>query len=198
MFNRIQQRLSNQKQQHRYRQRVCLERAQAAFTRVAQQNLYNFSSNDYLGFANHPLLIQALQDGTQRWGVGSGAAHLVSGHFQIHEELEQAIAVLTQRPRALLFSTGYMANIAVISSLVDKQDTVLHDRLNHASLFDGTLLAGSRFMRYQHADMQSLTLRLQRSKGHKMVVSDGVFSMDGDVAPISTQQLCHRQWHMSL
>lgn len=191
MFNRIQQRLTHQKQKHRYRQRLCLEQAQAAFTRVAQQNLYNFSSNDYLGFANHPRLIQALQYGAQRWGVGSGAAHLVSGHSQIHEELERAIASFTQRPRALLFSTGYMANMATISSLVNKKDTVLHDRLNHASLIDGTRLAGSKFMRYQHADMHNLELRLQRAQGQKMVVSDGVFSMDGDIAPLSQLvQLC--------
>src|SRR5690606_23027827 len=101
------------------------------------KELVNFSSNDYLGFAQHPVVVHALEVGAKRWGVGAGASHLVSGHSQIHEDLEQALAALTQRPRALLFSNGYMANLALISTLMEKDDTVLHDRLNHASLFDG-------------------------------------------------------------
>lgn len=111
--------------------------------------------------------------------------YLLSGHTQVHEELEQALARLTKRPRALLFSTGYMANLAVLSSLLEAGDTVIHDRLNHASLIDGGLLANCRFMRYQHANMLHLVQRLNRAKGHRLIASDGVFSMDGDVAPIT-------------
>lgn len=184
IFERIRQRLTQQQQQYRYRRRTSLNKPQAAITEINNQKTYNFSSNDYLGFANHPTIIQALQKGATNWGVGAGAAHLVSGHSQIHEELEQALARLTKRPRALLFSTGYMANLAVLSSVLEKGDTLLHDRLNHASLIDGGLLANCRFMRYQHANMPHLLQRITKAKGHILIVSDGVFSMDGDIAPL--------------
>lgn len=198
IHDRIRQRLTLQKEQHRYRTRYVLNRPQAAITQINQHAVYNFSSNDYLGFANHPLIIQALQQGATTWGVGAGAAHLVSGHTQAHEELEQALASLTKRPRALLFSTGYMANLAVISSLLEKGDTILHDRLNHASLIDGGLLANCRFMRYQHADMSHLKQRLARAKGQTLIVSDGVFSMDGDIAPLTELAQISLQHHATL
>ncbi|GGE70169.1 8-amino-7-oxononanoate synthase [Paenalcaligenes hominis] len=184
MFDRIHQRLQRQTQQQRQRERLVLNAPPSGLTRIGHKELVNFSSNDYLGFAQHPAVVHALEVGAKRWGVGAGASHLVSGHSQIHEDLEQALAALTQRPRALLFSNGYMANLALISTLMEKDDTVLHDRLNHASLFDGTLLAGCRFLRYQHLDMTSLKQRLARAQGHCLIVTDGVFSMDGDTAPL--------------
>lgn len=197
MQHRIQQRLQQQHAHQRYRQRSLLTGPQSAQTTLGQQAVVNFSANDYLGLANHPKIIRALQQGAEKWGVGAGAAHLVSGHLSPHEDLEQALASLTNRPRALLFSTGYMANLAVISSLMEKTDTVLHDRLNHASLLDGGRLAGCRFLRYQHVDMDHLQQRLQRAKGKTLIVSDGVFSMDGDIAPL--RELAHiAQQHQSL
>src|SRR5690606_32801907 len=141
-------------------------------------------SNDYLGLANHPEVIQAMRDGAAQWGVGGGASHLVIGHSTPHHQLEEALAEFTGRPRALLFSTGYMANLAAVTALVGQGDTVLEDRLNHASLLDAGLLSGARFSRYLHNDAASLASRLEKATGNTLVVSDGVFSMDGDLADL--------------
>jgi len=151
---------------------------------VDGQPLLAFCSNDYLGLANHPEVIAAWQAGAERWGVGGGASHLVIGHSTPHHQVEEALAELTGRPRALLFSTGYMANLGAITALVGQGDTVLQDRLNHASLLDGGLLSGARFNRYLHNDPASLASRLDKAVGNTLVVTDGVFSMDGDLADL--------------
>ena len=144
-----------------------------------------FCSNDYLGLAGHPQVVDALQQGALRYGAGSGAAHLVSGHSVAHHRLEEELAAFTGRPRALLFSTGYMANLGVMSALLGRADTVYQDRLNHASLIDGGLLSRACFRRYRHADSGSLEEQLGRqTHGEALVASDGVFSMDGDIAPL--------------
>ena len=167
-----------------YRQRPLLQTAQGPQVVVDGQPLLAFCNNDYLGLANHPEVIAAWRAGAERWGVGGGASHLVIGHSTPHHQLEEALAELTGRPRALLFSTGYMANLGAITALVGQGDTVLQDRLNHASLLDGGLLSGARFNRYLHNDVQSLASRLQRATGNTLVVTDGVFSMDGDLADL--------------
>ncbi len=131
-------------------------------------------------------MIAAWQAGAERWGVGGGASHLVIGHSTPHHELEEALADLTGRPRALLFSTGYMANLGAVTALVGQGDTVLEDRLNHASLLDAGLLSGARFSRYLHNDADSLCLRIAKAEGNTLVVTDGVFSMDGDLADLPT------------
>ncbi len=147
--------------------------------------MLGFCSNDYLGLANHPEVITAMQRGAAEYGVGSGAAHLVSGHSMAHHALEQELAEFTGRPRALLFSTGYMANQGVITDLLGRSDTVYEDRLNHASLIDGGLLSRARFKRFAHADMQALTQQMEsQDNGEALVAVDGVFSMDGDIAPL--------------
>ena len=160
----------------------------------------NFCSNDYLGLANHPAVVKALQQGAQQYGAGSGASHLVNGHSQAHHALEEELAAFVQRPRALLFSTGYMANLGVVSALTGKGDTLLEDRLNHASLLDAGLLSGARLQRYLHCDALSLTTHLQKRKGsHCLVMTDGVFSMDGDIAPLPALAHAaaqHRAWLM--
>lgn len=162
-----------------------MESPQSVWVTVEGQKLLNFSSNDYLGLANHPQVKDAFIKGAERWGVGSGSAHLVCGHSHVHHALEEELAEFTGGDRALLFSTGYMANLGALSALIGKGDWVLQDRLNHASLLDGGLLSGARFQRYGHRDMQSLGRFLQRGKGERtLVVSDGVFSMDGDLAPL--------------
>jgi 8-amino-7-oxononanoate synthase len=143
-----------------------------------------FCGNDYLGLANHPEVVAAFQRGASRWGVGSGAAHLVNGHSAAHHALEEELADFVGRPRALLFSTGYMANLGVISALVGHGDDVLEDRLNHASLLDGARLAGARLRRYRHADPDDLE-RLSERTAPRLIATDGVFSMDGDLAPVS-------------
>jgi 8-amino-7-oxononanoate synthase len=142
-----------------------------------------FSSNDYLGLANHPKVIAAMQAAASRYGVGSGASHLVNGHSAEHHALEEELAAFTGRPRALLFSTGYMANIGTVNALIGKGDAVFEDKLNHASLLDAGLLSGARFQRFLHNDVKSLEQRVQASDAErKLIVVDGVFSMDGDVA----------------
>lgn len=153
----------------------------------------NFSSNDYLGLAGHPRLVTALQEGAAAMGVGSGASHLVCGHSDPHQQLEEALAKATGKSRALLFSNGYMANLAILTALAGRHDTIFQDRLNHASLLDGGLLSRARVQRYRHADVADLERRLSAcSSGRKLVVSDGVFSMDGDIAPIDALVRCCR------
>jgi 8-amino-7-oxononanoate synthase len=168
--------------------------------RVGGRLLRNFCSNDYLGLSHHPALIRAASDCMSRYGFGAGAAHLVSGHSLEHHALEQELAAFVGRERALLFSSGYMANLGVISALTDRHDLVLADRLNHASLLDAARLSGARLRRYAHSDMaraEQMLLAQQvagdTSEPHKsngagnamtLIVTDGVFSMDGDLAPL--------------
>lgn len=177
-------RLAERHAAHLYRQRPLLESPQAPEVVVDGQRLLAFCSNDYLGLANHPEVIRAMQQGAEKWGVGGGASHLVIGHSTPHHELEEALADFTGRPRALLFSTGYMANLAAVTALVGQGDTVLEDRINHASLLDAGLLSGARFSRYLHNDAASLASRLEKATGNTLVVTDGVFSMDGDLAEL--------------
>ena len=177
-------RLAERRAAHLFRQRPLLEGPQGPEVRVDGQPLLAFCSNDYLGLANHPDVIAALRAGAEKWGVGGGASHLVIGHSTPHHELEEALAEFTGRPRALLFSTGYMANLAAVTALVGQGDTVLEDRINHASLLDAGLLSGARFSRYLHNDAASLASRLEKATGNTLVVTDGVFSMDGDLADL--------------
>ncbi len=167
-----------------YRQRPLLDSPQGTEVRVDGQTLLAFCSNDYLGLASHPAVIEALQQGAARWGVGGGASHLVIGHSRPHHELGGALAAFTGRPRALLFSTGYMANLAAVTALLGRGDTVLEDRLNHASLLDAGLLSGARLARYRHNDVAAMAARLAAARGQTLVVTDGVFSMDGDLADL--------------
>ena len=154
--------------------------------RVAGQTLLNFCSNDYLGLAADPALVESLKWAADEFGVGSGASHLVCGHSHHHQALEEELAEFVGAPRALLFSTGYMANLGIISALLGKGDAVFEDRLNHASLLDGGLISGARFRRYAHCDANACEQLLARSDARrKLVVTDGVFSMDGNVAPLA-------------
>ena len=180
-FN-LASRLAARRAAHLYRHRPLLETPQQPEVMVDGEQLLAFCSNDYLGLASHPEVIRAMQQGAERWGVGGGASHLVMGHSTPHHQLEEALADFTGRPRALLFSTGYMANLAAVTALVGQGDTVLEDRINHASLLDAGLLSGARFSRYLHNDADSLAKRLDKATGDTLVVTDGVFSMDGDLA----------------
>lgn len=168
-----------------YRQRRTLESAQGARVRIDGRERLNFCSNDYLGLANHPEVVAAFQAAAATYGVGSGASHLVCGHSAEHQALEEELAVFTGRERALLFSTGYMANTGVVQTLLGRGDAVFEDRLNHASLIDGGLASGAHFQRYHHGDVTHLRTLLEKSTAtKKLIVTDGVFSMDGDVAPL--------------
>lgn len=178
--------LEERHRQHRYRQPQIMDGPCDRHARLEGRDYLNFCSNDYLGLANDPEVVRAFQQAASEWGVGSGASHLVCGHQRPHQQLEEALAAHTGRERALLFSNGYMANLGVMSALLGKGDGVFHDRLNHASLLDGGLLSGARFRRFAHNDAAALRGRLQRSDARrKLVVTDGVFSMDGDVAPLA-------------
>ena len=169
----------------RARREVGARAADGVRVQVDGADLVTFCSNDYLALAGHPRVVEAFVAGAREWGVGSGASHLVSGHCSEHHALEEELAAFTGRPRALLFSTGYMANLAVVTTLLGRGDRVFEDRLNHASLLDAGLASGARFSRFPHADAATLGERLAAGgRGRAMVVTDGVFSMDGDVAPL--------------
>lgn len=170
------------------RQRRALDSPQGARVVVGGREVVAFASNDYLGLANHPAVVAAARDAAQRWGVGAGASHLVSGHFAPHAALEDALAAFT-RPspgaRALTFSTGYLANLAILTALASRGDAIFADRLNHACLNDGALLSRAAFVRYPHADVGALRSRLAASTARrKLIATDAVFSMDGDRAPL--------------
>jgi 8-amino-7-oxononanoate synthase len=179
-------RLAQRRAQHRYRRPIIMDAPSGRVARVAGRTCLNFCSNDYLGLANDPDVIAAFRDAANQWGVGSGASHLVCGHQRPHQALEEALAEHTGRERALLFSTGYMANLGAITTLVGKGDGLFQDRLNHASLLDAGLLSGARSRRFAHNDAAALAGQLARSPApRKLVVTDGVFSMDGDEAPLA-------------
>ena len=167
------------------RRRVVEARAGSPRERVDGREVVNFCSNDYLGLAREPRLAEAFASAARELGTGSGASHLVSGHHPAHHALEEILADCTGRERALLFSTGYMANLGLACTLAGRGDTVLEDRLNHASLLDAGLLSGARFSRFPHADVAGLARRLDGAGGGRtLVLTDGVFSMDGDLAPL--------------
>lgn len=181
--------LSARKQAGLIRTHLKLESPQGVHIKVDGQSYLAFCSNDYLGLANHPEIAHAAISSIQANGVGSGASHLVIGHHEEHEKLEAALAEFTGRDRALVFSSGYMANMALVSALVGRSDLVLQDKLNHASLLDGGLLSAARFQRYLHNDLNSLSSYLEKFSNDtkiekKLIVTDGVFSMDGDIAPL--------------
>ncbi|HEY3487481.1 MAG TPA: 8-amino-7-oxononanoate synthase, partial [Gammaproteobacteria bacterium] len=179
--------LKTRKEQHLYRHRRIMESAQGPEMRIDGRKVIGFCSNDYLGLANHPDVNYAFRKGIERWGSGSGAAHLINGHSAAHHALEEELAEFTGRERALLFSTGYMANLGIAGALLDKDDAVFEDRLSHASLLDAGLLSGARFKRYQHGDSADLKHKLEKttvSNCSKLVMTDGLFSMDGDIAPL--------------
>jgi 8-amino-7-oxononanoate synthase len=154
---------------------------------VDGRRVVDFSSNDYLGLARHPLIAQAMGECAMQAGAGSAASHLITGHGTEHQQLEEELAEFTGRERALLFSTGYMANLAAIATLADRGEVVALDRLNHASLIDGTLISGARFSRYAHGDPADAERVLKEHSGQCTVLAtDGVFSMDGDIARLPT------------
>jgi len=185
IFHQLEHDLDERAARGLLRQRRTLESPQSPHIVVDGKPYLAFCSNDYLGLANHPQLIAALQQGARDWGAGAGAAHLVSGHFAPHQQLEDRLAAFVGKPAALLFSTGYMANLGVVQALAGKGDTVFADKLNHASLNDAMLLSRATVKRYRHGDVAQLAQWLAQTKsGRKLVITDAVFSMDGDLAPL--------------
>ena len=177
-----------------HRTRRVLQSPQGVHVRIDGKELLSFASNDYLGLADHPRLRDAAREGIDLWGVGAGSSHLICGHHIAHEAFEDAAARFVGLPRALVFSTGYMANIGIVTALVGRGDAVFADRLNHASLTDAALLSRADFERYPHRDLSALEGSLSRSKARrKLVASDTVFSMDGDIADVpALVEVCER------
>ena len=191
---RLAARLAALRRDGRLRRRQALEGPQGARIRVDGREYLAFCSNDYLGLANHPRIVQAAVEAALRYGVGAGASHLVTGHSVLHQRLEARLAEFTGLPRALLFSTGYQANIGAITALAGRGDAVFSDERNHASLIDGARLSRADVVRYAHCDLASLDAAMAASGAAvKLVVSDSVFSMDGDIAPLpGLLALCQR------
>lgn len=188
--------LAERKQQGLYRSRLTLEGPQDVLVWLDGREYLSFCSNDYLGLARDPRLIAAFHEGAERFGVGSGAAHLITGHSYAHQALEEDLAEFTGRARALLFSTGYMANLGVMAALSGSGGVVFEDRLNHASLLDGARQAGARLVRYRHADPSDLNKKISSiNKELRLIATDAVFSMDGDCAPLVELAAVARQAH---
>jgi 8-amino-7-oxononanoate synthase len=167
------------------RRRRQLDAPCSPLAQVGGRQLISFCSNDYLGLANDPALIDAACSGARQWGIGSGASHLVSGHLAPHEALEQKLASFTGFARALLMTTGYMANLGIVPALVGRGDAVFADKLNHASLIDAVQLSRADNQRYPHGDLPALERLLAKSTAkRKLILTDAVFSMDGDLAPL--------------
>ncbi|MDH3977336.1 MAG: 8-amino-7-oxononanoate synthase [Gammaproteobacteria bacterium] len=201
-FADIPAQLDKLAQRSMYRRRKVIESRQGRELIIDGRRLLNFCSNDYLGLAGDKRVAEAFKAGADRWGVGSGASHLVCGHTSAHHELEEALAAFTGRPRALFFSSGYAANLGVINALVGSRDRVYEDRLNHASLLDGGWISRAQFGWYEHCDATDLQQQLQAGASddcRQLVVSDGVFSMDGDICPLedlSAVTSGHNAWLM--
>ena len=194
----LHEQLSALEQRGLRRRRQIVEEAHGPEVVVDGRELLAFCSNDYLGLAQHPALIAAVQQAALRYGVGSGASALISGHAALHEQLEERLAAFVGMPRALHFATGYMANLALLQTLARHGDAIFHDALNHASLIDGLRLSRAEAIEYPHCDVATLAASLAASTArNKFVVTDAVFSMDGDIAPLpELLKLCeaHDAW----
>jgi 8-amino-7-oxononanoate synthase len=193
--------LAERRERGLYRVRRILDGPQKPEQEIDGRPVLAFCSNDYLGLASHPKVVQAFRKAAGTYGVGAGAAHLVNGHTRAHHQLEEELAAFTNRERALLFSTGYMANLGVAQALAGRGDHVLEDRLNHASLIDAGLVTGARFQRYRHGTAVDLAqhLAMLDAQGERLVMTDGVFSMDGDLAPLpelARIAAAHNAWLM--
>jgi len=194
IFQRLADRLAELDRRGLRRRRLVRQGPQGPRIVVDGRELLAFCSNDYLGLASHPRIVEAAIEAASRYGVGEGASHLLSGHSAAHERLEEKLAEFMQMPRALLFSAGYQANIGAVTALAGPEDAIFSDALNHASLIDGVRLSGARVVRYPHADLGFLSVALAESGAStKLIVTDGVFSMDGDIAPLPGMlDLCER------
>lgn len=174
------------KDQGLYRSLRAIRGPQGPVVQIGNQELLNFCSNDYLGMANDERLVAAMHRAVEQYGVGSGASPLVCGRSEAHQALERQLAEDTGRDRALIFSSGYAANLALVAALSPGRNScVIEDRLNHASLLDGAILGRSKLVRYKHRDLDSLARQLARTTAKKLVLTDAVFSMDGDLAPLT-------------
>lgn len=196
MFERqLTERLQQHRAAHLYRVRRELTASQLPEVIYAGKRCVSFCSSDYLGLAQHPEVLAAFKQAASEYGVSAGASALVSGYTKIHKALEEELAAFTQRPKALLFSTGYMANVGIVTALLQAGDTILADRLNHASLMDAARFSGAQLRRYLHHDIKSLQkLLLHATAENRLIITDGVFSVDGDIAPLAEISALAKQY----
>ncbi|MEM7563583.1 MAG: 8-amino-7-oxononanoate synthase [Pseudomonadota bacterium] len=182
----LESELTRRQQAGLYRVRRTASAPQGVQTIIDGKAVISFCGNDYLGLANHPDIKKSFIEAVERFGVGSGAAHLINGHSQLHEDCEQRLAEFTGRSSALLFSTGYMANLAIANTLAGSGDVIFQDKLNHASLIDGARISDARLVRFPHLDLSRLRSQLEQhqTSARKLIMTDGVFSMDGDTADL--------------
>ena len=191
--------LDKLRQEHLYRLRNINSGAQQIEPIINGQKVLSFCSNDYLGLANHPKIIEALITGAKKFGVGAGASHLITGHHQSHHTLEEELAAFIGCEKVLLFSTGYMTNLGVVSSIANRNTQIFEDRLNHASLIDAGIISRAHIQRYRHLDINELDEKLSTLKDKsKLILSDGVFSMDGTVTPVNELQSISKKYHARL
>lgn len=189
-FNPIEQRCLVQLEQiqaeNLYRSRLLTQDRHGAMVQNQGQSCLSFNSNDYMGHAQHPVIIEAFKQSAEKYGIGSGGSHLLGGHHPTHEALEEELAEFLGMPRVLLFSTGYSANLSALISLIQPADFLFQDRLNHASLMDAGRYCQAKFNRYRHLDMADLETRLKQCDKTQIpwIATDGVFSVDGDIAPL--------------
>ncbi len=182
--DKLEKNLQQKHKENLYRVRSIRQKTQGATIQINDRQYLNFCSNDYLGLANHPEIISAAKSAFDEYGVGSGASALVTGHTKIHQQLEEELAVFTDRSKALLFPGGFAANVGIISALADKDDTLIMDKLCHASLIDGARLSDAKLQRYRHLDAESLEQRVEKADQDSWVITESLFSMDGDSAPL--------------
>jgi len=186
--DRLQEELENLREQGLYNNIQTLESPQGAWVEIEGQEKLNFCSNNYLGLANHPEVVNAAQRAVEQYGVGPGAVRTIAGTMELHRELEKKLAEFKKAEATITFQSGFNANLAVIPAIMNKQDIIISDELNHASIIDGCRLSGADIRIYQHADLDSLREQLEQAReddpGKIMVVTDGVFSMDGDITPL--------------
>ena len=190
----VEQQLSDIHKQGLLRKRQPFSGAQGAVLSFDGTDYLNFSSNDYLGLANDPRLKECMIEAVQKYGVGAGASQLIVGYSEAHQQLEERLAEFLNRDAAIIFSSGYLANLAIASSLIDKNTVVIQDKLNHASIIDAAMLSAGKLIRYPHSNMERLASLLDENRqSKKIVMTDGIFSMDGDAAKlVQISELCHQ------
>ena len=193
-LNELFPKLKLRKKEGLYRNRNIVDSPQGSVISHSGKTYLNFSSNNYLGLANHPIVVKDFQTAAKKYGVGAGASHLLFGHQRPHKMLEEEIAKFTNRDRALVFSSGYMANFGIFSALIGRDDLIVQDKLNHASLIDGALASRGKLIRYKHNSIDDAERLLKKNeKSRKILAVDGVFSMDGDIAPLDKlSEICSR------
>ncbi len=187
----LQQKIDDQIHLNRYRQRVLVEESFDCYIKIAGKTYVNFSSNDYLGLNNHPVINKAMQEGIDQYGLCASGSNLITGFSYAHSLLEETICYWLNKPKCLLFSSGFAANLGVLQALGNKEWCFWLDKLSHASLIDGAYSTSAKVKRFLHNDIEQLTLLIEKSQKKKetnkhLIVSEGVFSMDGDKAKVAS------------